>query len=67
MTETTIPNRESIFIESCEDNRKIYNNGKCIFDTENEYYYFDLNSEPLNDKCYKINELPNNKNITFAI
>ena len=51
MTETTVPNRESTFIESCEDNRKIYNNGKCIFDTENEYYYYDLNSEPFNEKC----------------
>ena len=33
---------------------------KCNCDTENEYYYFDLNSEPFNDKCYKINELPKN-------
>ncbi len=60
--DTTFPYIESTFIETCEDNRKIFYEGNCICDTTKEYYYFNLNShsKTLNDKCYKINELPKN-------
>ena len=62
IVETAFPYIESTFIETCEDNRKIFSKGNCICDTKKEYYYFNLNSnsKTLKDKCYKINELPKN-------
>ena len=61
--ETTIPikNTEKVEppIESiCKEVGKIYVEGKCVCDTENEYYI--INSKNSENKCYKKSDLPKN-------
>ena len=55
-----IKNEETNYIEEhkCEDINKIYYEGKCICDKNKGYYSFNYNS--LDNKCYKIKDLPLN-------
>ena len=56
---------------NCEDNNKIYYNGKCICNMDKGFYFFNLKSFNNNNKnkCYNKNELPKNiyfNNLTFS-
>ena len=42
----------------CNDNNKIYHNGECVCDNQRGFY--SIKTNPPDDKCYKIGELPNN-------
>ena len=57
---TTILDKETEI--NCEDNNKIYYNGKCICDMNKGLYFFNLKSlnNKNKNKCYKKNELPKN-------
>jgi hypothetical protein len=61
--ETSSPNRKSDKIDSsteslCKEVGKKYVEGKCVCDTDNEYY--NINSKNSENKCYKKNDLPKN-------
>ena len=61
--ETTIPIKKTEKINSpteslCKEVGKIYVEGNCICDTDNEYYI--INSKSSDNKCYKKSELPKN-------
>ena len=53
-----IDNFTTIIESVCNDNTKIYNEGKCICDINKGYYQ--INYEFLKGKCYKKNEIPKN-------
>ena len=42
----------------CKEVGKIYVEGNCVCDTDNEYYI--INSKNSDNKCYKKSELPKN-------
>ena len=61
--DSTLPSRKSDKIDSsteslCKEVGKIYMEGKCICDTDNEFY--SINSRNYENKCYKKSDLPKN-------